>query len=185
MVNCKRRAYCRRAETPANGRPAHTTRTRQRIVARLVATAPIRHSMFGWRLNCHPNESLCPLSLWERVRVRAAFGAFIHAANRPHPRPLSRRERGVFLSLLGWQLNCHPNGWPLTTGHWPLNPTSASSMRSRAARAGRWPATPAWTAREPPRRTRRSPDTRSHGYRRNSETGTEVSPRRSRWANPR
>ena len=68
----------------------------------------IQHSMLGWQLNCHPNESICPLS---------------------------QRERGVFLVY-----------WPLTTGHWPLNFTSASAMRSRAARLGRWPTAQATTA---------------------------------------
>ena len=67
---------------------------------------------FGWwtrpfgHIHHPPSNILCPLSPWERVRVRAAFGTFIHAANRPHPRPLSQRERGVFLVY-----------WPLTTGH--------------------------------------------------------------------
>ena len=35
----------------------------------------------------------CPLSLWERVRVRAGE-VRTPSANRPHPRPLSQRERG-------------------------------------------------------------------------------------------
>ncbi len=114
-----------------------------------------RTTDFGWwsDLSSHPT-SLCPFSLWERVRVRAAFGTFIRAANRPHPRPLSQRERGVFLSLLGWQFNCHPNSWPLTTGHWPLNSISASARRSRAARAARWPTAPTWRVRAPPHQSK-------------------------------
>ena len=66
----------------------------------------LKRTDFG-HLGCFPNRRRtgiglrehCPLSLWERVRVRASARTAIHVRS-PHPLPLSQRERGVTLKVL-------------------------------------------------------------------------------------